>query len=310
MENLSKLFISILLLPIYSPFLFAEEEHDIFANHSNQTNFIDKTYHYLNTNFCQPAIWFDSFFVDDRISEDARASTMIRWYNDISWRELKGLEYKSKLRARVHLPRVTRKLKLVFESDDEDDPLTLFPRNKEETEGQLGLLYDMYARGRSSFNIKVTLRPSIEARYRYTYPFTVQTSGSFTQKLYQKKKVTGESTQLDLDHSINPKFLLRWTNFAKFESDIHGFKIGTGLTLYQFISPKQALNYRASISGPDKPYHYIDNSHLSVTYRQNILRKWLFYEITPEINWNKTADTTRKEEASITLRLEVLFKNI
>lgn len=313
MQRLSKLFISILLLPFSSFFLFAEEEteakNNISVKDNTQTTFIDETYHYLNHKFSQPAIWFDSFFVDDRISEDASADTIIRWYNDISWSELDDFKYQSKLNARINLPKISNKLKLVFESDDEEGPLTTLPHNEEETDNQLGLRYDIFGKQRSSFNIKVTLRPGIEARYRYSYPLTTQTVAHFTQKLYQKEKVTGESSQLDLDHSITPEFLLRWTNFVKWETDIDAFKMGTGLTLYQYISPKQAINYKASISGPDKPYHYIENSHLSITYRQNILRKWLFYEVTPEINWDKTVDTERKKEATITLRLEVLFKN-
>ena len=75
MQRLSKSFISILLLPFSSFFLFAEEEteaeNDILVDDTTQTTVIDKTYHYLNHKFSQPAIWFDSFFVDDRISEDA-----------------------------------------------------------------------------------------------------------------------------------------------------------------------------------------------------------------------------------------------
>ena len=98
MKHFSKLLLTILLLP-FSTFLFADE-HDICLSHSEQTGFIDKTYHYLNTKFCQPAIWFDSFFVDDRIREDVRAGTMIRWYNDFSRSEFGGLKFKSKLNAR------------------------------------------------------------------------------------------------------------------------------------------------------------------------------------------------------------------
>ena len=49
----------------------------------------------------------------------SRAGTMIRWYNDFSWSELEHFEYKSKFSARLYLPRVTRKLKLIFESGDE-----------------------------------------------------------------------------------------------------------------------------------------------------------------------------------------------
>ena len=309
MEHLSKLLICSLFLSIYPSFLFADQQ-DVCFSHSSEEGFVDKAYHYLNTKFCQPAIWFDSFFVDDRVSQDARAGSMVRWYNDFYWTEFGGFAYKSKLTARLYLPKVTRKLKLVFESDDEEDRLELFSKKDEEKQSNLGLRYDMYAKGRSSFNIKITERPSIEARYRYTYPFTVQTTGSFTQKVYQKKKVTGEITQLDIDHSLTPEFLLRWANFLKFETDTSSFEAGTGFTLYQFISQKKAISYKASIIGQEKPDHYISNTHLSVTYRQNILRKWFFYEITPEINWDKQFDSIRKKEATITLRLEVLFNNI
>ena len=314
MERLSKLFISILLLPLSSPFLFAGETEemmsDISVGDSSQISFIDKTYHYLNSKFRQPAIWFDRFFIDENFNGDTSADTMVRWYNDLSWCESDNFKYQSKLNARVHLPKMTHKLKLIFESDDEEEPLILFPPNKEETDSQLGLLYDVYDKQRSSFNIKVTLRPSIEARYRYRNPLSATTVGHFTQKIYQKKNITGESSQVDLDYAIAPKFLLRWTNFAKWETDIRGFKVGSGVTLYQYISQKKVINYSAGFSGPNQPYHYISHSHLSATYRQNILRKWLFYEIKPEINWDKTPDTKRQKTTTITLRLEVLFKNI
>lgn len=310
MQRLVKLLISTLLLPFSPSLLFAGEENILASNENMQPLFVDKTYHYLNSTFSQPAIWFDKFFVDDRITEDASAGTIIRWYNDLSWDNSDDFGYKSKLKARLYLPKVSRKLKLVFEPDDEKEPLTPLPHDAEETKSQLGLRYDVYTKPSSSFNIKVTSRPSIEARYRYSYPLSTETVGHFTQKIYQKNSLTGESSQLDLDHSLSAEFLLRWSNFVNWETDIDAFKMGSGLTLYQYISPRRAINYKASISGPNKPYRYIENSHLSVTYRQNILRKWLFYEIKPEINWDKTADTNRQEEKKITLRLEVLFSNI
>ncbi len=312
-----KLLISSLLLPLSSSHLFAQEENDNAGNENAPAPFIDKTYHYLNSTFSRPAVWFDTFFVDDRVDEDASAGTIVRWYNDLSWHQAdNNWGYTSRLNARLYLPKVSRKLKLVFESDDEEEPLNALPQSKgeeqntEQIHSELGLRYDIYAEPRSSFNIKVTLRPSIEARYRYSYPLSTQTVGHFTQKLYQKNSITGESSELDLDHSLSAKFLLRWSNSVKWETDIEGLKMGSGLTLYQYISPRRAINYKAGISGPNKPYHYIEHSLLSVTYRQNILRKWLFYEIKPEINWHKTAHSKRQEEKSITLRLEVLFSNI
>jgi hypothetical protein len=47
-----------------------------------------------------------------------------------------------------------------------------------------------------------------------------------------------------------------------------------------------------------------------VTYRQNVWRTWLFYELIPEYNWNREEDTQREGEAKMTFRLEILFNNI
>jgi len=304
-KHLLKLFLFTSLL--FIPNLFAEQPDACFSGDTEQ-GMIDKAYHYLNTKFCQPALWFDSFFADDRVTEGARAGTRVRWYNDLIVEEAGNLTYQSKLTASIHLPKVTKKLKLVFESDYEDDAFTDFSDNDKQNSA-LGLRYDIRTKGRSSFNIKVTLKPSIEARYRYIYPFTEQTLARLTQKIYQKKGVTGEISQFDLDHAFAEKYLLRWANFAQLESATSGFEIGTGLTLYQYISKKQALSYKANIIAQESSSYRINHKHLSVTYRHNILKKWFFYELTPEINWDKEDNTATQKEASFTLRLEVLFKN-
>lgn len=288
----------------------------VCLSQSDDTHSIDKAFDYVNTKLCQPAVWFDSFFVDERVEDDARAGTLIRWYNDFSYSDEDYFKYRTRFKLRFNLPKVTKKLKVVLESEGEDGPYDLLPETTEDFESQVGVRYDWYAKGRSSFNLKATFHPSIEARYQYTYPFTTSTIGRFTQRVYQKKRITGESSQLDLEHSFSKKYLLRWTNYANYDDDLKGWEFATGTTFYHYISQEQALSYQASILGSNRPYHYIENTNLSVTYRHNYGRKWFFYEVIPEYNWNKDLDSEteplpyRYTEAKITLRLEVLFHNI
>lgn len=291
---------------LFHPPLLSAKHKDVCYSHDESTTIIDKTYHYINQTFCQPALWFDDFFVDERIVNDTYAGTMVRWYNDISWDEGGNIRYSTKFRMRVHLPKMTKKLKVVFEPDAEDSIINLFPT---EPQSSLGLNYDWIAKEYQSFSVKVTIKPSIEARYRYTYPLSTYVISRFTQKIYQRKKTTGSASLIDLDYAINEVFLLRWANVAKIETD-DLLELGTGLTLYQYISATQALNYQSSLTAQEKPHHYISNYHLSIAYRQNILRKWFYYEIKPEINWYKEASSVRDSEAKVTLRLEVLFDNI
>jgi len=312
MDHLYKLIIYTLILSFYSHSLYAEEEaEDLCFSKSEQHSLLDNSYHYLNTKFCQPALWFDSFFVDQRTAKDARAGTMVRWYNDFVWLDGEGLSYVPNLNARLYLPKTSKRFKIVFESDTADTIKELFPDDKsQQPKNALGLSYDVSVKTRSSINIKATFRPGLEVSYRYLYPFTEQTVWRFTQKIYQEKMVTGEITYFDIDHSLNEKFLLRWANFAKLDTDIKGLQMGTGFTLYHYISPTQALNYRASISARNRPFHYIDNTHLGLTYRHNVLRSWFFYELSPEINWPKNELQEKSKDVSFTLRLEIMFKNI
>lgn len=291
---------------------YGQNDVDYSSCHSQpeDNKILDSAFSYVNTKLCQPAIWFDSFFVDERVDEDASAGTIVRWTNDFSYIEGEGYQFKTRFKARFHLPKVTKKLKVVFESDDESDLFDLFPTSGKDVENAFGLRYDWLSEERSSFNIKLTAKPAIEARYRYTYSINEDLVLRATQKFYQKKRLTGESTELDLDYSISTDFLLRWSNFARYEDDIKGWELGSGITLYQHISDQQALSYQVSTTGTNRPFHYISNTHASIIYRQNLLRPWLFYELIPEYNWGREADTQRVGEAKATLRLEILFQNI
>ena len=288
----------------------AEEVIDPCLTHSADDTAFDQAFDYLNTKFCQPAIWFDSFFVDDRTQEDARAGTLVRWTNDFSYYGKEGFKYSANLKARFNLPGVNRKLKVVIDSQGEDDPFAFLKGPDDEGEREIGLRYDWYAKDRVSFNIKANLKPKLEARWRYTYPISQSTITRLTQKIYQEKKVTGESTEFDIEHSFDEDFLLRWSVVAQYENRDNGWEFGSSVNLYHYLSSKQALNYIASLYGVDTPYHYVKNARIAVTYRQNFARDWLFFEITPEYNWSKEVDTDRLDQAIITFRLEVLFQNI
>lgn len=296
--------------PTASPQIEVEDD-DPCHSISQQHQAIDRAFDYLNTKFCQPAIWFDSFFVDDRIEEDARAGTVIRWYNDFSFYEKESFEYRANFKARLNLPGVNKRLKLILGSTEEDDLFAASKAPNTDREREVGLRYDWYAKGRSSFNIQANFKPKIEARWRYAYPFSDNTVARFTQKLYQEKKITGQSSGLDVEHSFNETFLLRWSGAAQYENRGNGWELGSSVQLYQYISNTQAISYQGAIHSVDEPYYYIQNASVGFTYRQNFARDWLFYSVTPEYNWSKEdAVSERIHQVIITFTLEFLFQNV
>ncbi|WP_372086873.1 hypothetical protein [Vibrio sp. 10N.286.46.A8] len=244
------------------------------------------------------------------MTEDARAGTSVRWYNDFIYSEGGDVDYSTKLNARLHLPFASKRLKLIYESVSDEEFFDFFPQDSEELESALGLRYDAYAKGYSSFNIKATLRPRIEARYRVTYPLTTDAVFRLTQRVYQEKQETGEITDIDFDLSLSDDFLARWSNFAGYNDDLKGWEYGTGLTLYHYLSQDQAMQYSATIAETSEPYNHYEYSQVSITYRENVWKEWLFYELIPRYQWEREPYEKHTEEANITLRLEVLFNNV
>ena len=286
----------------------ADSDNSTCLRHSE--GLIDSTHAFISNYLCQPSVWFDSFFQDEQADRDSEAGTIARWYNDFNLNQHDSYSFETKLKLRLNLPKVSKRLKLVFESDDEDDVRDIIPKESEQAEESIGLRYDWIQKKRSSFNIKVSARPSIAARYRYTYPVTDTFNIRLAQIIYQKESVLGEQTSIDFDYAFHPEYLFRWANSAAYEDDINGWHFNTDLILYQHISDSQAINYRYYIDATNRPNHYISDTGFATTYRHNIGFKWFFYEITPRYRWVKEENEQRKGQAEITLRLEVVFNNI
>ncbi|WP_156801496.1 hypothetical protein [Psychromonas sp. CNPT3] len=299
------LFIIILLFS--APTLFAKHSEPC-VEHKVNTSLIDNTYHYFNKKFCQPAAWFDNFFADKRSLEDARAGTILRWYDDLSLTEQGEIKQQMKLNAHLHLPKLNHKLKLLIGSyiSPLDSPTT----NADQDNSQLALRYDWIAQERTSFNVKVTAHPSIGFRYRYSYPVHARVVLSFTQKLQQRRRINAASSQFDIDFSIDPLFLLRWSHEVQIKKNEVGIKLSSEATLYQYISSTKAINYHAHLHMKTRPQQQITEHYLSVSYRHNVFRKWFFYTLTPSLKWQHEDITRPTKEATFTLRLEVLFTNL
>ncbi len=277
---------------------------------------LDKAHAYLNTKFCEPAIWFDSFFATDRTDEENRAGTTIRWRNDFRLIESQGFEFKTRFNASVQLPKTTRKLKIVFESDERDDLEDIAPSTGEEVQDRLGLRYEFVKSANSNLNVRVNLRPSVTLRYRFTYPFSDRSLTRITQEIFRRKSVNGARTRLDFEKSFDLTNLLRWTNEATVKEDIDGAELITGLVFFQQVNDISALSYEASIRGITEPNTYASNYRLGLRYRLNFYRDWLFADLVPEVNFPKIRDEVsntlleRKTELAFMFRLEMFFDNL
>ncbi|MGB5276247.1 MAG: hypothetical protein WBP02_03630 [Gammaproteobacteria bacterium] len=281
-----------------------------------ETTWYDSTHAVVNTAFCEPAVWFDDFFASDRIFEEA-AGTYVRWRNDFIYQQEDGFSFKTNLNFSVELPRISSKLKLIFEGDEDQALQDVLPGGQaESTNNTLGLRVDVKDTDRSSFNVSLSAKPRIRLRYRYTYPVRDDFLIRFTQEVQNEKGVNGARSRLDFEKAFLPLKLFRSTTEIFGAEDFSGVTWAQAFSLFKRISRKKSVSYEASVTGITEPQDLVTNYRLGIRYRRNIHRDWLFLEFTPDITWpvglsedRETIIKERRSVYSIIVRLEVHFGN-
>ena len=271
----------------------------------------DDAQRYISVQFCEPSVWFDAFFSDKRIDEEARAGTHVRWQNDFVLTKGGTWAYTSNINASFKLPKTKENLHIIFEGEEEESLRDVLPGDSEQAKSDLGLLYEITKSERANFGVRIKLSPSIVFRYRYTWPVTDTFTTRFTQELLRDDNADGTVSRLDFEKKIYRHLLLRQSNSVTHSETFEGAQWASSLVLYQRLSDKSALSYESSINRVTAPETYTTNMRLGVRFRQNVYRKWLFYEIAPAYNWPTPLVTDVRERVwEILFRLEINFINI
>jgi hypothetical protein len=276
----------------------------------------DDTQIYINSRFCEPALWFDNFFANDRIFDEGVAGTYVRWRNDFTYDEEESFEYKMRFNLSVELPGFQDRMRLTFEGDEDEDLRDIAPGNGDGTTNSLGLQLDLKETARSKFNVNVSLSPKIRFRYRYTYPIYKNVIMRLTQEVQRKEQINSARSLIDYEHTFKENFLFRSSTEGKVSEEFDGVDWLQAFVLYQRVNKKTSLSYEASVNGITEPWTLATNYRVGVRFRRNIHREWLFFEIAPEYTWPVTLDQPRlmieKDRRSkwmIFFRLEVHFGN-
>jgi hypothetical protein len=284
------------------------------ATLQGEPSWYDSTHDVMSAAFCEPALWFDDFFASDRVLEEV-GGTYVRWRNDFIFNEEDGFKFKTNLNFSFELPRISSKLKLVFEGDDDQDLRDTLPGGQaEDTTNQLGFRFDVKDTDRSSFNISLSGAPRIRARYRYTYPVREDFLVRFTQEIQNEEGVNGGRTRLDLEKAFHTYKLLRSTTDGFYAEDFAGIDWSQSFSLFHRRDQKSSISYEVSAVGITEPEAMVTSYRLGVRYRRNIHRDWLFLEITPDISWpiDLSEDRTeiireRRSVLQLIFRLEIHF---
>jgi hypothetical protein len=291
-------------------------------------NWMDQVHDFVQDNTCEPAVWFDTFFVKDHVLLDVRPATLIVLRNTVRWQEARGVDLVHSYRFRYRLPQIESMMKrakfyLVSESPADkfttQPGLPVDPGIDPETGVRkpiVGVRADLYTRLRSLISIesgiRISIHPDAYVRMRYQYEKTFREVYliRFSEiPMWQTIEHFTNTLQLDLERKITQFTLVRWGNNMTFTQGTSGITWNSGISLFTQLTPKSAISYDTSIWGVNHPGWIIDNYRVGSIYRRNFYRPWLFFELAPEVSWPKD-ESGRKHRNSayaFSATLEIQF---
>jgi hypothetical protein len=225
--------------------------------------------------------------------------------------------YKARLRARVDLPRTKKKLKLLIDTDptEKQDPIS---RSVDQTPTGTTQNSDVYAsvqrererKGwliRPSVGVKLNLplEPFAKLQFTNLYPYQYWQLRLNENLYWFDDTGFGSDSTFDFDLPVGDGNLFRATSFARWTEETNYFALSQTFAFYQTLSPTRKISYQIGAYGQTQPTWYMTQYLAVIRYRQNIHKDWLFFEIQPQVLYQKINDWN--DEISLLLKLEMLF---
>ncbi len=267
------------------------------------------------------ANWVDTFFGDRQELEDA-SYDYLRLVNSLVLREGENPKYRTRIKAKVHLPQFRNKTSLLFSNDsatsndnfesEENKRNTLNDDNNESLSAAINYETEVYAK--SKFDFRVGIDSSIDtfAFIKHSMPLYDSEDlqiQNFNYLFWEEEQGFGLKTQLELNKVLDEKTLFRWKYSILRAEKSDGNEWYNRFSLVNQISEERWIAYELGFNGDTVHRYKVENYRFSVRLRSQTSVDWLYLEIEPEIRYIRTPDFFQRELiAGLIVKLEVQFE--
>ena len=274
----------------------------------SEGNWADGSHEYIGTKADDLAIYLDRFF-GSPIEDLESADSNVRFTTGFEWDADDGQELRFRLRGNVHLPRISNRVSLVF--NGEDDDLRDGTDGNEDDRNEVGLQLNAGESKRSRFDLTlgVSSGPNLKPGVRYRFKDDLGNWGRFRytgRADYSDKRRFRHRHTVELDYLTGETSLLRWA--TKFEDGQRsdGVEWRSSLAWRYGYSIDSAMAIIANVAGktePDIPDYILDdpsfslpppdqdslvtNYGLKASFRNRLYKDWLYIEVEPGYTWRQ-----------------------
>lgn len=273
----------------------------------------DRVQRRLSENLNNAAQWIDSFFDDERFSAED-ASSKLRLGQGVFLEVGDNPRLKTRVNLSLDVPRTEKKLRVfVGGEDDTNKSAGVVPDSVIDTNSggsAAGLQFFAKANDRQNLSFSTGVRVSnaelfAGPRYRHTFRYhNWQTR--FTQEVRWYTRRGWESrTRIDYERLAGQDLFFRQSVDGRWREEDPGYQYEFRTSLIQALRRRKAIEYQWANLFRTHPHQRLESTVVRVRYRQNFWRRWLFYEMNPQVAMRN--DEGFKPKPGIVLRIEVVL---
>lgn len=313
----------ILLLPVPAPAAAATAETpqvneeqdpetaaDADAGQQDADSKLDRHKRFMDTQVQRASRWIDGFFVDSNYRAET-SHNQLRVRPELYYRDEQGAEVKTKLQARIQLPNLGHRISLLAGADEDDVRSGEFA-NDENQNRMAGLQFLLSDSEKWHTSIVAGVKFGGFAfffgpRLRYQTAINDRALIRLTETVrWQTNNYWDIGSRGDLFYVLDERLYFRQTLHVRWRGendDEEGVLTELSSVLSQRLSPTAGLQYDFSTVFHTQPDTHVDKYTLSLRYRKQTQREWLYYEIAPQVSFEDEFGF----EANPGIRLRVEF---
>jgi len=261
-----------------------------------EENVADKVHGALSGAVSSVAGKVDAFFDDKRYAEEVNTSR-IKLRVDYFLEKGEDPELKLRFNLSLALPKINKRLKLLVsgkpDEEETDETGAGFEDEGEDDNVDVAVAYSPVDTTEHKLSMRAGLRfksitPAFYVGPRWRAYSKGEIWGTRLTNFFRWYTDTGFriDTTLDFERPVTKNIFYRQSIKGKWDQDNPRYDYQVILALFQKLARRKGLKYEYINKFRSTNDNYqLDNIIFKVTYRQSFWRKWLFFEIAPQVSF-------------------------
>ncbi|HET9594600.1 MAG TPA: hypothetical protein VFP65_03415 [Anaeromyxobacteraceae bacterium] len=296
---------------------------------SGEDGLIDRSHAFVSQHLVDSVAWFDQLFADERNADFQRNGSSVRVQLELKPDTTGAVTPRFGLHLDLALPGLegwfdslrlvvyARSLTNEAVAPPEDPAAPLAAPDASGGRATAELRYEVLNLLFSHVDVGAGLRGDVppaaflRTRWRSTVPIGLGSLGRFTLAgFYDSALRFGTLGEATFERPFGRRFLLRLANVASVSEarSFLGFEWRSEASFTWAPGATRAWRIGAGATGVTRPFFEENLSRVFASHRRDVWRRWLFFEIEPDVEWQRDIVTgARRTVYGIAFRTEIYF---